>query len=166
MISIIKATLQELITIQDIAYRVWYSTYESILSKQQIEYMLKAMYSEESLTQQIEIENHIFFLAQENNQTLGFMSIELNYQNSKSAKLHKIYVLAQTQGKGGGRLLMDKAEEIARDHQTKIIRLNVNRNNPALKFYQKLGYQIITSEDIDIGQGYLMEDYVLEKNLY
>jgi|SRR5690554_3021272 len=162
---VIKAILHDIPAIRAIAYATWFPTFEGILSQDQIEYMLEMMYSVESLTQQIEIKNHSFFLAQENNQILGFMSVELNYQKPQIAKVHKIYVLPEAQHKGIGKLLMHKAEEVAREQQHTKLQLNVNRQNKALNFYQKLGYQILTTEDIDIGKGYLMEDYILEKEV-
>lgn len=165
MISIEKATTQDIPTIRAIAHTTWYPTFEEILSKEQIGYMLEMMYSESSLTEQIEIKKHHFFLAKENNKALGFMSVELNYQNQSVAKIHKIYILPTAQGKGIGKILMQKAEEIAQESNQKFMSLNVNRFNKALDFYENLGYQNIKTEDIDIGNGYLMEDFVLEKKL-
>lgn len=165
MISIRKATLDDILTIQQIAYTTWYPTFEDILSQEQIQYMLEMMYSTGSLTEQIEIKKHNFYLAEENNIALGFISVEFNYQEKSIAKIHKIYILPSAQGKGVGKLLMQKAEEIAREQKLKKLSLNVNRFNKALNFYENLGYQTVKSEDIDIGNGYLMEDFVLEKHI-
>ncbi len=166
MTSVIKATFQDIPAVRSIAHAAWYLAYEGILSEKQIVYMLEMMYSVESLTKQIEINKHLFFLAQEKNQALGFVSIELHYQNQSVTKIHKIYILPTAQRKGVGRMLMQKAEEVARKHQNTKLQLNVNRHNKASNFYHKLGFQAIHTEDIDIGNGYLMEDYVLEKKLY
>lgn len=165
MISIRKATLDDILTIQQIAHTTWYPTFEDILAEEQIQYMLEMMYSRESLTEQIEIKKHNFYLAEENNIALGFISVELHYQKQYTAKIHKIYILPSAQGKGVGKLLMQKAEEIAREQKLKKLSFNVNRFNKALNFYENLGYQTVKSEDIDIGNGYLMEDFVLEKHI-
>lgn len=166
MISIDKAATEDVPVIQDIARITWYPTFEDILSKEQISYMLRMMYSTESLTEQIEVKKHQFYLAKEKNMTLGFISVELNYQNQPVAKIHKIYILPMAQGRGLGKILMQKAEQLALENHQKLITLNVNRFNVALNFYSNLGYQNIKSEDINIGNGYLMEDFVLEKKLY
>lgn len=165
MISVIKATLQDIPAIRSIAHLAWHQAYKGILSENQIEYILEMMYSLESLTKQIEIQKHLFFLAQENNETLGFVSVEL-HQNQSVAKIHKIFVLPTAQRKGVGKILMKKAEKVARKHQNTELLLYVNRYNKAFKFYLKLGFYVIYAEYIDIGEGYLMEDYVLEKKLY
>lgn len=165
MISIRKATFDDIRIIQQIAHTTWYPTFDKILSQEQIQYMLEMMYSRESLTEQIEIKKHNFYLAQENNRALGFISVELHYQKQSTAKIHKIYLLPSAQGKGIGKLLMQKAEGIAREQKMEKLSLNVNRFNKALNFYENLGYQTVKSEDIDIGNGYLMEDFVLEKSI-
>lgn len=165
MILVEKATSNDIPIIQDIAHATWPSTFAEILSKQQIEYMLKMMYSTTSLIEQIQIKKHHFFLAKEDEVTLGFISVELNYQNQATAKIHKIYILPTIQGKGIGKILMHRAEELAQEYDQKSITLNVNRFNKALSFYEKLDYTIITTENIEIGNGYLIEDFVLEKKL-
>jgi len=165
MILVEKATSNDIPIIQDIAYGTWPSTFAEILSKQQIEYMLEMMYSTPSLLEQIQIKKHHFFLAKEDEVALGFISVELHYKNQPAAKIHKIYILPTAQGKGIGKILMCKADELAQEYNQKSISLNVNRFNKALVFYEKLGYRITQTEDIEIGNGYLMEDFVLEKQL-
>lgn len=165
MILVEKASVEDISLIQKIAHTTWYPTFKDILSEQQIEYMLEMMYSTSSLKEQIEVKNHVFFIAKQGDLSLGFMSIELNYNYKPKAKIHKIYILPTAQGKGIGNALMQKAEEFALEHKQDSITLNVNRFNKAIGFYQKQGYQNIRTENIDIGKGYVMEDYVFEKPL-
>lgn len=165
MILVEKASVEDISLIQKIAHTTWYPTFKDILSEQQIEYMLEMMYSTSSLKEQIEVKNHVFFIAKQGGLSLGFMSIELNYNHKPKTKIHKIYILPTAQGKGIGNVLMQKAEEFALEHKQDSITLNVNRFNKAIGFYQKQGYQNIRTENIDIGKGYVMEDYVFEKLL-
>jgi ribosomal protein S18 acetylase RimI-like enzyme len=79
--------------------------------------------------------------------------------------LHKIYLLPQSQGKGAGKLLMETVEKRAVANGSKVISLNVNRFNKAQIFYRKHGFEIVGEEDIDIGRGYLMEDFKMEKKI-
>ncbi len=165
MILVEKASVNDILIIQEISHTTWYPTFKDILSEQQIGYMLEMMYSTTSLIEQIQVKKHNFFLAKENNVALGFISVELNYQNRTTAKIHKIYILPIAQGMGIGKILMQKAEELSHENYQKSITLNVNRFNKALSFYEKLGYTNSRTENIDIGNGYLMEDFVLVKNL-
>src|SRR5690606_734742 len=165
MISVVKATIKDIPTIREIAHITWYPTFRDILSQEQIEYMLEMMYSEKALKEQIEVRNHQFFLAKEDEKTLGYLSVEVGYNQQPVTKIHKIYILPDLQGKGIGKLLMQKAEQVALENQNAILSLNVNRFNKAMKFYESLGFVNTKTEDIDIGNGYLMEDFVMEKNL-
>lgn len=96
---------------------------------------------------------------------MGYISYEFNYKGKSWTKIHKIYVLTTTQGKGVGRILIDKVAEMARENNNTELSLNVNRFNRAVGFYKKIGFEIMGSEDIDIGNGFLMEDYILNKQL-
>lgn len=159
-----KADLGDYKIINDLAIKTWYDTYSSILSQEQLEYMLNTMYSLEAITEQIAIKGHHFLLLSEDDKYLGFASYELNY-TSGTTKLHKLYVLPETQGRGAGRLLISKIENAAKNNGNDKIVLNVNRYNNAANFYLKNGFTKAGEEDINIGNGYLMEDFIMEKGL-
>lgn len=163
MIDIVAASPSDFGTIRDLAYEIWPDTYGNILSKEQLDYMLGAFYSAETLLKNYTEKNHQFLLATENGVALGFISFEHNYQGEPVTRIHKIYVLPQTQGKGIGKLLLEKVEALAAENHSESLSLNVNRHNNAQGFYKKLGFEITLEEDIAIGHGYLMEDYRMEK---
>lgn len=163
MITITEAAASDIPTIQQIAYQTWPDTYGKILSRVQLNYMLDSFYSEETLRDNMVNKNHHFLLAKESDIALGFASYEHYYNQRKVTRIHKIYILPQTQGKGIGKLLLDKIEALAKENDSATLSLNVNRMNKALTFYQKIGFKIVADEDIEIGHGYLMEDFVMEK---
>lgn len=151
--------------IQEIAYQTWPDTFKNILSQEQIEYMLNWMYNQEILTEQIR-NGHRFFILNENEKDLGFIGVQPNYPNVGISKIHKIYVLPNTQGKGVGKKLIEFIEVFLKENfQSGKVFLNVNRFNRAVDFYHKIGFNIVKEENIDIGNGFLMEDYVMEKVL-
>src|SRR5207244_1185497 len=96
---------------------------------------------------------------------LGYVSYELDYKSQSKTKIHKIYLLPASQGNGVGRLLIDKVAELATEHKNSTVSLNVNRYNKAIQFYERMGFKVIDNEAIDIGDGFLMEDFVMEKPL-
>ncbi len=164
MINIVPASKEELIHVQSIAQRTWPDTFGEILSPEQIEYMLSWMYSLETLEQQAS-DGYLFFLAEENGEKLGFTGIEVNQVPGKT-KIHKIYILPTAQGKGIGKLLIKKVKEIALANDQASLLLNVNKyNQGAITFYEYLGFVKIDEEVIDIGNGYVMDDYVFELKL-
>ena len=162
--TIIPAQENQLLMIQELAYKIWPSTYGEILSKEQLEFMLDKFYSLESLKVQVN-SNHVFLLLEDNNSFIGFLDYELNYEESGKTKIHKIYLLPETQGKGLGRLFVSYAENSAKKANQKAILLNVNRFNKAIGFYENLGFKKTETIDVEIGNGYLMEDFIMEKEL-
>lgn len=162
-ITISEALPNEFNIIQDLAKRIWPSAYGSILKTSQIDYMLERFYSLETLNENYE-KGHHFLLAREHGKVVGFAAYERDVDQGR-AHIHKIYVLPELQGKGIGRKLMKFIEEAATKSAQNRLSLNVNRYNPAQHFYRALGFEITSRVDIEIGNGYLMEDFVMEKTL-
>lgn len=157
-----KADLKDFEIINNLALNTWPDAYGKILSQEQITYMLDEMYSITAITDQISIKGHHFLILSNDEKDLGFAAYELNYLSGVT-KLHKLYVLPETQGMGAGRLLIAKVEEAAKSNGNDSVILNVNRFNDAVIFYTKNGYVKVKEEDINIGNGYLMEDFVMQK---
>lgn len=162
--EIVEATKEHIFIIKSLSDRIWPPTFQDILTREQIAYMMDMMYSTSSLEKQMD-EGHHYILAKEDDEYLGYLSYELNYKNSNITKVHKIYVLPSLQGKGVGRFFIDAAADIARRNENTELSLNVNRFNKALDFYKRVGFEVMYSEDIDIGNGFLMEDYVMNKKI-
>ncbi|EIA08006.1 GNAT family N-acetyltransferase [Flavobacterium frigoris] len=165
MITVSIASANDYKIIQEIAYQTWPETYGAILSKEQLEFMLDAFYSVSALNDNVVSKGHHFLLAKEDDVVLGFASYEHNYQRNNRTRIHKIYVLPKTQGKGIGNTLISHIEKLGIENKSTALSLNVNRFNSAYTFYQKKGFVVIEEVNIEIGHGYLMEDYVMEKQL-
>jgi diamine N-acetyltransferase len=160
--SIQNATMADIPLIRELTYQVWPQTYAPILSPEKISYMLEMMYSEASLQKQMK-EGCRFFLVYEGTEPVGFAS----YQEIEPSvfKLHKIYVLPSQQGKGTGRFVIDQIVETIRPFGATALQLQVNRDNKAKGFYEKLGFTVIDEIDLDIGGGHFMNDYVMQKSI-
>ncbi len=165
MITITEAIPKDFKTIQQIAYKTWSSTYGKILSQEQIVYMLDLMYSTNALDTNFTHKNHRFLLINEFENSIGFASYEHHYLDTNTTRLHKLYLLPENQGKGLGKLLLDRIVALAKENKSDKISLNVNRFNTAFKFYQKMDFEIVAEENLFIGNGYFMEDYIMEKRL-
>jgi diamine N-acetyltransferase len=158
--NIVELSPSEAFIVQDLAHRIWPDTFKDILSPEQLAYMLNWMYSIETLQQQM-TKGHRFFVIKEDEVPLGFIGIEANYPAEGQLKIHKLYVLPDQQGKGLGKQLLDYVAQLSREQQINTLTLNVNRFNKAVDFYTHIGFKIAFEENIDIGNGYLMEDYVM-----
>lgn len=162
MILLRKAKEKDIEVIRDIANNTWDDTYSSILSKDQIEYMLKNMYSRGELLSQLQ-QGHTFLIAEENDLDLGFACFSLTDPEKHIFKLHKLYVLPSAHGKGIGKILMNEVVNTAKAIGGVSLELNVNRNNKAAEFYKHAGFKIKETVDIAIGDGFFMNDYVMER---
>ncbi len=103
---------------------------------------------------------HTFFLAEFAEEPVGFASFSASDEPG-IFKLHKLYVKSGIQGRGLGRALINHILLELDALKATALELNVNRNNNARSFYEKLGFQVIREEDIDIGNDYWMNDYVM-----
>jgi diamine N-acetyltransferase len=157
--EIVRASHDDISRIQSVARVTWPETFKGILTPEQIEYMLNWMYSYEALSKAISDPAQSFWLFMENGKTFGFAGIEHHYKGRNATKLHKIYVLPEAQGKKVGQRLIERVRKEARNAGSEELLLNVNRYNKATGFYEHLGFRIVGEENIDIGNGYLMEDY-------
>ncbi|WP_080906049.1 GNAT family N-acetyltransferase [Parabacteroides sp. Marseille-P3160] len=166
--KIIAAQEEHIPVIREIAYKTWPEAYLNILTEEQSEYMLDWMYSASALKEQMLQLEHRFLLAKEEDSAVfqGYVSYELHYKERPETKIHKLYVLPEYHGRSIGRILIDKVAEEAKKNNDTAILLNMNRMNKALNFYTHLGFRIIGEENIDIGKGFLMEDYIFKKDLY
>jgi diamine N-acetyltransferase len=162
--TITVATKDQMPIVQELAAIIWPETYGAILSVAQFDYMMDMMYSINSLEKQLE-NNKIFLLIEHENTFVGFASYELNIDNSNTTKIHKLYVLPKMQGKGLGKKLIHFITEIAIATKNETLTLCVNKYNKAKDFYLNNGFEITDSIVFDIGNGYVMDDYVMKKKL-
>lgn len=163
MALITEADHSQLPVIHRLAREIWPGVFSSILSPEQIAYMLEWMYSLPALEAQVS-QGHHFLLVKESVDFQGYASYSAN-PAEKITTLHKIYLRADARGTGLGRALITEVAELARNLESDVLQLNVNRYNPVVSFYEKLGFHIIKEEDNPIGQGFFMNDYVMELSL-
>lgn len=161
MILLRRAKAQEMPIVEDLARRIWPDTYGEYISKEQIHYMLNLMYNQGELLAQLE-KGYIFLMAAEEDKDVGFACYSITDTVNNVYKLHKIYVLPEMQGKGVGKILMNEVVNLAKRNGGKSLELNVNKNNKAKDFYIKSGFKIKESVTIAIGNGFVMDDFVME----
>ncbi len=157
-----RAEESEIGDIQLIADVTWKQTYQSIINPDQIDYMFTVMYSKEALEQQFK-EGHLFYFIYNDFDLIGFASIK--HLEDNVWKLHKIYVTPQQQGNGAGKALLQFIINKVRSLGGAQLELNVNRDNKARFFYEKNGFAIKEKADIDIGNGFFMNDYIMVLNI-
>jgi len=161
-VTVQPATLADIPTIVNLAEATWEPTYRFIISKDQLEYMYRVIYTPASLQRQMSEQGHEFLLLYCEGRPSGFASYSAKEQGTYH--LNKIYLLPSHQGQGLGQQLIKAVEDIIRTAGGTALELNVNRYNPAIAFYERQGFQRQREEDVPIGP-FWMNDYVMRKEL-
>jgi len=159
-----QATIGDVEIIRQLAADIWPVSYGPILSEDQIAYMLRERYSTEELTRQIQQNQQTFLLARDDTRYVGFASYSPTDDDAFVYRLHKLYCLPATHGKGYGKALLNQIVEDIRKLGAKTIELNVHRRNPAKTFYDKMGFEVAYGIDIPMGP-YFLNDYIMRKQL-
>ncbi len=151
----------DILAVSDMAGIIWREHYGSILCAQQIEYMLKKFQSPDAITQAVDDGYEYYFIDHENIH-VGYLAIKIDHIKQEMF-LSKIYLLAAHRGKGYAFSAMDRLADICKLHRLNLIWLTVNKDNPSIAAYKKMGFAIAGSMVTDIGNGFVMDDYRMEK---
>lgn len=164
MLSVIirPAAVNDIPLIHDLAWKIFPITYKEILSPEQSDYMMKMMYAPENIHRQMTEEGHHYYLAYIGNEAVGYVSIR--QEKEHLFHLEKIYVHPDFQQYKIGKALFLHAKKVIHEwHPTPCkMELNVNRNNKAIGFYEHMGMRIDREKDSPIGNGYYMNDYIMQ----
>ena len=164
MIKFEEASNTDIPLIQQLAHTIWHSHYPGIISTEQISYMLNLMYSANVIANELNT-GHNWVLIYDDIQPIGFISYVIENGNS-TVKLNKLYILNTFHGRGYGNKSLEYIKSKCIELNIQKLYLTVNKQNlKAIQAYIKAGFfnekEIVT----DIGNGYVMDDYIMAINL-
>ena len=162
-IMIRTAGADDIQLIHEMAETVFRNTYAAILSPEQMEYMMDWMYSHENLRKQM-AEGHTYFLASCGGRLVGYSSVQPDGMLDDGRPvfhLQKLYVMPDCQHSGVGTALFNHVVSHVSEAAPCRIELNVNRGNPAVSFYERIGMRKLREGDFPIGSGFFMNDYIM-----
>lgn len=161
MLTIRRATVDDCHLINEMASEVFPATYRELLSSEQLVYMMEWMYVPDNIRKQMQEEGHVYFIAYKGESPCGYLSVQA--QEKGIYHLQKIYVLPSFQGAHCGSFLFREAVKYIKSVYPEpcLMELNVNRNNKALQFYERMGMRKLREGDFPIGNGYYMNDYIM-----
>ncbi|PIB39239.1 GNAT family N-acetyltransferase [Maribacter sp. 4G9] len=149
-------------TVAHLAQTIWTDHYTPIIGSLQVDYMLAKYQSETAINDQIK-EGYQYYLIKTDVGHAGYFALSLH---KDFLFLSKFYVLKNMRGNGLGKLALSFIENKAMEYHLPKIRLTVNKyNSKSISAYKKMGFANVDSIVQDIGNGYVMDDYVLEKNI-
>lgn len=148
--------------IAQLAASIWTEHYTSILGADQVTYMLEALQSKAAIYRSIQ-EGQSYWLVFFEQQAVGYVSYRLL---EDQLFLSKLYLKRSVRGRGLGKQLLQRIIEVAETNKKHSITLTVNKQNKAtIAAYTKMGFEIIRQEIADIGEGFVMDDFVMELSL-
>lgn len=146
-----------------LARSVWQATYPGLIPQAQIDAMLADRYAPARIRAQLDDPSHAWRVILAEEAPVAFAHAFLE---ETGCKLDKLYVRPDRQRHGLGASLLGTIETWARAQGAAHLRLQVNRGNAqAIRAYEKYGLCIVESRVFDIGGGFVMDDYVMEKTL-
>lgn len=165
LVEILPATEEHLPALAELAGVIWRQHYPGIISQAQIEYMLEKMYSLDTLRKEIRARGIQFTRLLVGRRFVGFASFGPT-ADSGVMKLHKCYLLPEMHGRGYGSQLLQYCERIVRQLGARRLILAVNKHNTrAVAAYQRNGFVLAKSVVTDFGSGFVMDDYIMVKDL-
>jgi ribosomal protein S18 acetylase RimI-like enzyme len=143
-----------------IADEIWHEHFITILTEDQIDYMVDKFQSISAMTKQMVNEGYEYYFIVVNGEEIGYTGIK---KDVDKLFLSKLYLRREHRGKGYASAVFEQLKEISRLRDLNRIWLTVNRNNEVtISVYKKKGFETIRTQVTDIGEGYVMDDYVME----
>ena len=143
------------------AHALWNEYYVPIIGQAQVDYMVAKFQSAEAMQSQID-SGYEYFQIQQSGQNIGYAAIRHDVADARLF-ISKLYVLAAHRRSGAGRQCLEHFDRIARERGAKYLWLTVNKGNPSVRAYERLGFKIVEALVMDIGGGYVMDDYKMER---
>lgn len=148
--------------IEKLAKTIWNEHYITILTKEQIDYMLNKFQSEVAISNQVLNDGYEYYILFDEC-PIGYIAIK---KEDKRLFLSKLYILKEERGRGYSRLIFDFLDEYSFKNSLKSIYLTVNKENESsVGVYKHLGFKITDKKKADIGNGFFMDDYIMEKEI-
>lgn len=152
-------------SIAALARRIWLEHYISIISKGQIEYMLGGRFTPENLARYIDANDRWFDVLRLDGAIVGYCSHAL-LADPREMKLEQLYLLPELHGLGLGKRMMVHIEAHTRELGRDTLVLQVNKQNTkAASVYLRAGFEVREEAVVDIGSGYVMDDFIMQKRL-
>lgn len=166
MIEISKVSLESIPTIKRLSDEIWKLVYPSIVPMAQIEYLLNTWYSTAALTEQMESLGHQFILVKWNEEVVGYASYSAKVDNQPERfRVHKLYLQPAMHGKGIGRDMLKFIAAESMPLGCREFELNVHKRNPAVGFYRHVGFTVEQDVVLVIGDGHVLDDYIMTLDL-
>ena len=155
--------LQDFQILEELARRIWEEHYTPIIGEDQVSYMMEKFQQAEVMQRQAAHEDYRYYLVYYQSRIAGYFSFKTM---DRDLFLSKFYLEKEFRGKGLARQMMEFIENRAAEAGLERISLTVNKNNlNSIAAYQAMGFDVTEPVVIDIGGGFVMDDFRMMRNL-
>jgi ribosomal protein S18 acetylase RimI-like enzyme len=162
MIEIRKASNeQDIQKIADLANIIWHEHFTPIIGEAQVEYMLDKFQSFKAISEAVNVNNYIYYMAFDDGEFCGYIGI---HPENKAVLLSKIYVEKSHRGKKISKQMIETVRNDYSDYDYMWLTVNKHNSN-SIAAYKKMGFEITREQVADIGSGFVMDDYIMEKKI-
>lgn len=156
-------TEKDILETAGLAHEIWREHYAGIISSEQIEYMLDKYQSTSAISKAL-ADGYEYYLLRHLGTSVGYLGIQTNEPQGKLF-VSKIYLYKDYRGKGYAFDTLRQLEEMCGRLKLHAIWLTVNKGNPSVKAYERIGFRIDKEQISNIGNGFVMDDFVMEKEV-
>lgn len=154
----------DILSIEKLAFKIWNSHYTPIIGQQQVDYMLEKFQNFEAISSQLK-DGYEYYLLSNENKAIGYLGL-LPDATANKLMISKIYIDPTKKNNGYGTQLINFTKKLAKTKHLNLIWLTVNKNNAnTIKWYKKLGFTVDKEITMDIGNDFVMDDFVMELHL-
>jgi GNAT superfamily N-acetyltransferase len=148
--------------IAGLAREIWYEYYVPLIGKPQVDYMVEKFQTAAAMLEQVVSEGYLYFTIEEGEKLLGYFAIQPQPATG-GMFISKLYLHSASRGRGTGRMALEFIEHECLARGLNFLWLTVNKDNPTVSTYQQWGFRIAEALVMDIGHGFVMDDYRMEK---
>lgn len=151
---------EEINMVAELGTKIWHEHYSVILEPDQIDYMVDKFQSASAVAEQMKNQGYEYYLIKDGDTTVGYIGLVLE---PEKLFLSKLYIAKEARGKGLASKAFAFLQDMAASNKKRSIWLTVNRHNSgSIAVYEKKGFLKVREQVSDIGNGYVMDDYVME----
>lgn len=158
-----------------LASEIWHSYWHALIGEEQTSYMVEKFQSYDAIYAQIQDEGYIYKILNLDGENVGYFGVCAKNKKVWETKnpslerylfLSKLYIKESYRGKKLGRQAFSLIKQIARELNLDSIYLTVNKNNfNTIKAYENWGFHTVETAETTIGQGFIMDDYIMKYEL-
>lgn len=154
---------EEINLVAELGTKIWHEHYTSILELNQIDYMVDKFQSVNAVTRQMKNQGYEYYLIKDGDSIVGYIGLVME---PEKLFLSKLYIEKEARGKGLATKAFEFLKNMASTNKKQSIWLTVNRHNSgSIAVYEKKGFLKVREQITDIGNGYVMDDYIMEMTI-